>query len=83
MRRRNGNERDDDTDSVYEEEGQIVRGIVDDVSLGTEVQKLREEKEMKDTKMRVLSSNMYKLDNDVTSISDTTEGLKQSKQTLH
>ena len=32
---------------------------------------------------RALSSNMYKLDNHVTSIRDTTGGLKQSKQKLH
>ena len=82
MGRRNGNERDGDTDSVYEEERQIVQEIVDDVCLGTEVQRLREEKEMKDTRMRALSSNMYKLDDDMTSISDTTGGLKQSKQKL-
>ena len=46
------------------------------------MQKLREEKGVQNTKMQALSSNMYKLDEDVTSITDTMEGLKQSVQTL-
>ena len=84
MGRRKGNERDRDaeTDSVYEEEGHVVEEIFDNVSLENEMQKLREEKEVQNTKMQALSSNMYKLDEDVTSITDTMEGLKQSVQTL-
>ena len=38
---------------------------------------------MQDTKIPALSSHMYKLDEDVTSIRDTMEGLKQSVQKLH
>ena len=83
MGHRKGNERnrDEERDSVYKEEEHIVEEIVDDVSLENEMQKLREEKEVQDTKMRALSCNMYKLDEDVTSIRDTMEGLKQSVQT--
>ena len=48
----NGRDRDADTDSVYEEEGHVVVEIFDDVSLGNEMQKLREEKEVQNTKMQ-------------------------------
>ena len=85
MGRRKGNEkdRDEDTDSIYEDEMQAAEENADEDSIGAEVKKLRKEKEVQDTKMRVMTNEMYKLDEDMTSIKDTMEGLIQSVETLH
>lgn len=84
MGRRKGNERDrdEDTDSVYEEEGQVVEEHTEDEGIVSEVQNLRKERDIHDAKMRAMATEMYKLDDDVASIKGTMEGLKQSVQAL-